>query len=138
MSPHFYLASPLGPHPMSRWSDETLKSRQLWYHSEIHGVLFCKVKSSPRWHTGLWTLKTGRHGWFGQQWRIDSPNLIFSGHLCAPVLPAPHYPGPHFTEKSSSQDKGTILQLLSLGWLSWYSNRPGRSCLGLSKFKGLW
>jgi hypothetical protein len=57
------------------------------------------------------------------------PQYEGSTHQCAPGMPAPPSPRPHFTEKSSSQDSSTFLELLSLLWLSYHSNRPCRGCL---------
>jgi hypothetical protein len=64
-NPHSCIASPVVPNLKIRWSGESLKLRQYVHHSKVHGSLFCKVRTSPRWHTGLWTFKIMGHGSFG-------------------------------------------------------------------------
>jgi hypothetical protein len=122
------LARPREPHPEITWSGLEAETKAACDHSDIQ--LACSAWWVP-WEMTQRTMDTKScvarkvmlavkngitRSWYAQVTRVLLP--------CVPRIPRTP-----LKDKSSTQDSGTYLMLLMLGWLHYHSNRPGRSCL---------
>jgi hypothetical protein len=122
------LARPREPHPEITGSGLEAETKAACDHSDIQAAC------SASWVPCEMTQRTmDTKTCVARKVRLAVKNGI-SRSWCAQVsrvlLPCvPRLPRTQLKEKSSTQDSGTYLQLLRLGWLHYHSNRPGRSCL---------